>query len=249
MLSTHDDQNIRVLTMEHGKVNALDTEFCHALADATLDFAQSDARALVLTGAGRAFSAGVDLKRLLEGGKDYAEAFLPALCRCLEVLFSVSKPVVASINGHAIAGGCIIACAADRRIAAKGFGMMGVPELKVGVPFPSIALEIMRQSVPAAVETIVYGAENHNDEACLRMGLVDRLVDPASLMDAAQEEAKRLAQTPSASFAITKNLLRSPALHRVHQAAELDEEAARSWHAPEILAFVKNYLEATLKKK
>ena len=61
--------------------------------------------------------------------------------------FSFPKPIVAAINGHAIAGGCVLACAADKRLMARDQGRIGVTELLVGVPFPRIAMEIMHHAV------------------------------------------------------------------------------------------------------
>src|SRR5262249_58457001 len=95
-------------------------------------------------GTGRIFSAGVDLLRLSEGGASYVRKFLPALCAMFAAVFSHAAPVVAAINGHAIAGGCVLACAADRRLVAREGGRIGVAGLLVGGPFPPGPLEIMR---------------------------------------------------------------------------------------------------------
>ena len=75
---------------------------------------------MVLTGQGKAFSAGVDLVRLSEGGADYIRQFLPSLHKLYDAVFFHPKPVVAAVNGHAIAGGCVLAACADRRIMARG---------------------------------------------------------------------------------------------------------------------------------
>ena len=79
-------------------------------------------RALVLTGSGAMFSAGVDLLRVVAGGADYVRVFLPAINRMFQALFAFPKPVVAAVNGHAIAGGCIMVCAADWRLMARETG-------------------------------------------------------------------------------------------------------------------------------
>ena len=68
-----------------------------------------------------------------------------------QTLLTFPKPAVAAVNGHAIAGGCIIAAACDHRVMADGTGRIGVPELMVGVPFPSLPLEIVGSRVPASV--------------------------------------------------------------------------------------------------
>src|ERR1043166_5584099 len=101
---------VTVLRMAHGKANALDLEFCEALT-AQLDECDRSpsTSALVLTGSGRMFSAGVDLLRLVDGGAPYVRVFLPAVNRLFQRLFVFSKPLVTAVNGHAIAGGCVMA--------------------------------------------------------------------------------------------------------------------------------------------
>jgi enoyl-CoA hydratase len=141
MIKSEIVDGIAVLTLAHGKANALDIEFCDALARHFAELRRSDLRAVVLTGQGKIFSAGVDLKRLSAGGADYIRRFLPALHRLYEAVFFHPKPVVAAINGHAIAGGCVLACCADRRIMARESGRMGVTEILVGVPFAALAFE------------------------------------------------------------------------------------------------------------
>ena len=142
MIELVEQDGVGVLRLAHGKVNAMSIEFCEAL---TARFAEiSSARAVVMTASGRTFSAGVDLVRLLEGGAPYVRKFLPVLSGMFAAVFSHPAPVVAAINGHAIAGGCVLACAADKRLMARDGGRIGVTELLVGVPFPPAAMEIMR---------------------------------------------------------------------------------------------------------
>ena len=125
----------RVLRMAHGKASALDLEFLQALT-AELDAAARDeVRAVVLTGTGSIFSAGVDLIRLRDGGSDYLAHFLPAMHTCFERLFFLPMPTVAAVNGHAIAGGGVLTLACDHRLMARGSARIGlavhglVPEL------------------------------------------------------------------------------------------------------------------------
>src|SRR5262245_47747317 len=141
-LTSHGD--IAILRMQHGKANALDLELCVALTKELETFRQSPSRALVIIGSHKIFSAGVDLLRVVEEGAPYVRTFLPAMNGTFETLFSLLKPVVAAVNGHAIAGGCILAGAADRRLMTRDGGRIGLPELLVGLPFPVVPLEIMR---------------------------------------------------------------------------------------------------------
>src|SRR5258708_37041522 len=109
-------------------------EFCEAL---TARFAEiSSARAVVMTATGRTFSAGVDLVRLLEGGAPYVRKFLPVLSEMFATVFSHPAPVVAAINGHAIAGGCVVACAADKRLMAPRGGRSGGTRGPLAGPVP-----------------------------------------------------------------------------------------------------------------
>src|SRR5262249_32472330 len=120
MIGRTDHDGIARLRLEHGKASALDVEFCETIADVFSGLASDPVRAVVVTGQGRIFSAGVDLHRILEGGVAYVERFLPTMVRAFEAIFRCPKPVIAAVNGHAIAGGCIIAAAADYRLMSGG---------------------------------------------------------------------------------------------------------------------------------
>ena len=248
----HDtDGSIAILQMEHGKANALDTELLEELTAALDTVDGSDAEAVVLTGTGSIFSAGVDLFRVVDGGRAYVEEFLPALSRALATLFAFPRPVVAAVNGHAIAGGCILAAAADLKVMAapdpetgKG-GKIGVPELRVGVPFPTVALEILRFAVPRQhLQELAYVGRTFAADDALARGLVDELAPAATLRERAVELARTLAATPPATFRLVKRQLRQPTLERVDaHAPEIDSEALRLWTDAGIHQHIREYLE------
>ena len=214
MIDSRINDGIAVLTMSHGKANALDIEFCDALATRFSDLRKSDAKAVVLTGQGKIFSAGVNLKRLSEGGADYIRQFLPTLHRLYDAVFFHPKPVVAAINGHAIAGGAVLACCADRRIMARDSGRIGVTEILVGVPFPVLAFEIVRFAVPSRYlsEFTLTGA-TYETAAALQRGWVDEVAEPDELLDDALAVARELAMLSPPAFAQTKSQVRA-ARHR-----------------------------------
>ena len=248
MIHREDRDGIAVLRIEHGKANTLDMESCNAVVEA-FEHA-GDARAVVLTGAGRIFSAGVDLFRVLEEGKPYIEAFVPAMCRAFERVFVHPAPVVAAANGHAIAGGCLLVAAADQRLMAQGAARIGIPELQVGVPFPPIALEIMRFATPPQhFRTIVYRAGTHEPAAALALGLIDEVVDPDALLDRALATAERLASVPADTFAITKREIRRPAMDRIRSLAQTTaQEVQAQWLEPRTLDRIRAYLDRTIPK-
>lgn len=258
MIHREPDGPVTVLRMDDGKVNAIDTELFDEL-DAALEQEAAAAdvgddaggRAVVLTGTGRAFSAGVDLFRVLEGGREYLESFLPALTRGLHTLFTFPRPVIAAINGHAVAGGAILACACDARVMARGSGRVGVPELKVGVPYPTLALEVLRFAVGARhLQELVYGGATYAPEEARARGLVDEVVDGEELMDVAMEWARAHAALPPRAFHLTKKALRRPALERWEaDAPATDPQVLEQWSAPETFDAIRGYLEATVGRR
>ena len=239
---------VAVLRMMHGKANALDLEFCEALTAQLEASAQSDARALVVVGQGGMFSAGLDLVRLLDGGAAYVRAFIPVFNRTFETLFACPKPVVAAVNGHAIAGGCILACAADYKVMAREPGRIGIPELLVGVPFPVVPLEIMRFAAPQSLQAMTYRGTTFTAGAALQHGIVDAVVEPEALLDEAVAAAESLAAIPSAAFTLTKRQLRDPAMQRMRAGAATDADVANAWASAETLGAIRDYVAKTLKR-
>lgn len=239
-----------ILRMAHGRANAMDTELMRGLRRALDDTVRSDARAIVITGTGGIFSAGVDLFRVLEGGRAYLEEFLDHLSGAFRELFVVPKPVVAAVNGHAIAGGCIVACACDHRVMALGAGRIGLPELRVGVPFPISATEILRHAIGSrrAQEAMLVG-NNVEAAAAIEHGFVDELVEPSALMDRALEIAALLAASPPASYARTKLDLRRPVIETwARLGAAHDKETLAAWDSPAVREAIRAFVARTLQK-
>jgi len=237
LIEREEREGIVTLRLAHGKVSALDAELTEALIR-ELD-AAADARAIVLTGTGSSFCAGVDLVRLPNEGAPYVERFFPLLRDVLTKLFEMPMPVIAAANGHAIAGGCILVCASDYRLMADGKCRIGVPELLVGVPFPEVALKVMKFAVPNVAPLVLTGRTLLPHEA-LAAGVVDEVVDPAALMERAYAIAAQLASVPRESFRLTKRLLRGLGAD--------DAAALKVWRDPAIHQGIREYLARTVKK-
>lgn len=252
MLHVTSQHGVTVLRLAHGKAHALDLELAQAITARLKELDGDPAvHAVVLTGTGNIFSAGVDLVRLLAEGPSYVRAFVPALTEAFLQLFAFSRPAVAAINGHAIAGGCILAAACDYRLMAHGEGTIGVPELRVGVPFPLVGVEILRFATSTAhlQELLYQGTTYHVDEAAAR-GLVDEVVDPGALLERAHEVAALLAAEPVARFRITKHQLRAPTLEAIRRHAhETDAEVAAEWGRPETLAAIRRHLDGVRQRR
>jgi enoyl-CoA hydratase len=241
---------VAVVTMMHGKANALDIEFCNAIAEQFEKLRTAPAEAVVLTGQGRMFSAGVDLVRLSDGGADYVRRFLPALHRLYDTLFFFPKPVVAAVNGHAIAGGCVLECCADKRIAARDGGRIGVTELLVGVPFPPLAFEVMKFATPPRyLADGMYSGATFTPDVALARGLVDELAEGPALLDRAIAAAETLAALSPKAFAQTKQQIRQPVADALERHGKrIDTAAMEVWTAPETLDRIRDYVSRTFKK-
>jgi enoyl-CoA hydratase len=246
MIERADAEGIAVVRLAHGKVNALDIELLEAISATFDEIGRSEARAAVLTGTGSAFSAGVDLRRLTSGGPDYIGCFLDRLDEAFEAVFRTPQPVVAAVSGHAIAGGCVFACACDWRVMADGRGRVGVPELAVGVPFPTVPYEIMRFAVGSAALPALFAAADTYPpaEACQR-GLIDEVVPAESLIDRAIAVAKELSgdRIPAATFRLTKQQLRRDTIAAIEHNRPLDHAAVVArWTDPATLEWIDAYL-------
>nr|WP_166641123.1 enoyl-CoA hydratase/isomerase family protein [Amycolatopsis sp. SID8362] len=238
-------QDIAVLRIDHGGGNTLDTDSCRELVLRLEEVEQ--ARAVVLTGTGRVFSAGVDLKRVDDGGAPYVSRFLPLLSDALLAVFGCPRPVVAALNGHAIAGGAVLAAACDHRVL--GTGTIGVTELLVGVPFPLAALEILRCAYGTApLPSLTYAGSTYGGEDALARGLVDELAAPDEVLDRALAVATRLGDLPAEAFAHTKAQIRQPFHERIAEYRHSDDpEVERQWRSPAALAAVKSYVDRVLR--
>jgi enoyl-CoA hydratase len=227
--------DIAVLSMRRGKGNALNPVLVEDLLDALrVPEVAEEARAVVLTGEDRFFSSGLDLVEL--GGLDREQmlAFLDRLQGLLATVFVWNRPVIAAINGHAIAGGCLLALCADWKILGKGGAKMGLNEINLGLPLPQAGLEIARaQLTPPAWAEVVYGGELHEAANAHRLGLADQLVAEEDVLGLAVERAELWASRPRVAFHRVKASLRDRVLLKIRKDhEEHQEEWVNLWFAP-----------------
>jgi enoyl-CoA hydratase len=239
VIRLEDRGDVAVVWLDHGKVNALDVELLLAIADTMNSL--TGAPAVVLTGTGTVFSAGVDLRRIVDGGSRYTTEFLPALSQALLAVFDHSRPVVAAINGHAIAGGCVLAAACDLRLMSAG--TIGLTELLVGVPFPVTALEIMRFAAGPAVTTLALTGRTVTADVARQIGLVDTVVEPDALLAEALGRATALAHIPAAAYAMTKQQLHRPTRLRIDEMRPVDDPRTAAHWSPQAHAAIAEYLD------
>lgn len=200
------DSGVTLISMQHGKVNALDLELLNQIHEVFAGLAPDEV--VVLTGNGRAFSAGLDMRRLLDEGSEYSDALLQTLTDATLAIFRHPAPVIAAIDGAAIAGGALLALAADYRMMAAG--VIGLPELSVGVAFPPALLEVARYVMGNKLRMHLLGARAVKSDEALASGFVDEIVAPEMLRDAALANAREMNNIPRVSFALVKKQLHEP---------------------------------------
>lgn len=219
--------------MRHGPANALDPVLVARLG-ASLDEAEASGRPLVLTGNDRFFSAGLDLAGLPEDRGEMG-AFVDAFDELVRRLFLFPCPTVAAVNGHAVAGGAILATACDVRIGATGAYRIGVSEVQLGVIFPAVAFEVLRAAIPPerTAEVLLRGRLTGPEDA-LANGFLHELAEPESLAVRAAERAEELGALPREAYAHTKRELRGGFADRaLSQAAAKRERFLDTWFSGE----------------
>jgi enoyl-CoA hydratase len=190
-------EHVRLLTLDRpDRRNALSSALQADLIEELLSAAEAGTvRAIVLTGNGPAFCAGFDLKEIREGDQR-GERFRPPMNRPTRSLFEVVTetpvPVIAALNGAAVAGGFELALACDLRVAAAGIPM-GLPEATIGMGanFGSVVLP-KRIPMGIAMEMLLTG-EYVTSEDAARWGLVNRVVEPDDVLPTAMRLAERIA--------------------------------------------------------
>jgi len=199
----------------------------------------ADGAPLLVTGSNGIFSAGMNLKEVAEKDPAGMVAFLRLLEDTCEALFNHPAPTVAVVNGHAIAGGCIIALCCDRVIAAaKPNSRIGLNEVALGLRFPPRILQLLRYRIPSSsLAEVVLEAGLHSPENALRLGLVDA-VSEISESDGHQM-LKKLSALPRHAYSASKGDLQrgvleiSPEMEK----AFIDDTVPR-WVAPELKAMI-----------
>lgn len=197
------------LTIDGPGKNALGTPVMEALLGA---LARAGDEPILLVGAGDAFSAGLDLKEVVRLDQPAMARFIDVLERLVAALYLHPGPTVACVNGHAIAGGCVLALCCDHRVATiDARARIGLNEVAIGVQFPPALFRMVRQRLPAAsFEEVVLGARLHDPETAVRLGVVDEVAsDPHAL---ATERLGALAAHPRRAYASAKLAHRAPAL-------------------------------------
>lgn len=203
--------DVAVVRIDRPPANAMDQGLLEEGLGVLDDVAGEDPAAVVLTGTGRFFSGGLDLNVVPGLDAAGAAALAEGINRLFAAWHSFPRPVVCAVNGHAVAGGMILALCGDLRVASSE-AALGLTEVKVGVPYPEVAMQVVRAELgPSAARRLALGSDLVDAATALRLGAVDEVVDPGAVLGRAMELARGLAGHPGDVYAATKRTLREPA--------------------------------------
>ena len=222
--------DVAVLTMDDGRVNAFDLDFFAAL-DEHLDACAEDS-AIVLAGRDGMFSAGLNTKVMagldLDGMTELLAVFASTMLR----VWLEPRPVVVAATGHAVAGGTILAMCADHAVAADGDYRWGLTETTIGFAMPQWILAIARGNVsPSRLDDLILPGATVGPAEAVAVGFADALAPPGRVREVALARARELAALPRGTYAATKWRLRGPAADAVRPGLPEDLRHAMSTSA------------------
>jgi enoyl-CoA hydratase len=211
---------IAIVLLDKPPVNAFDLRLVRD-AEECLKGVEKDPniRAVVIAGKGKCFSAGLDLKTVPFYTPAKQRKMVEDLNRTVAWLYGFSLPTVAAVNGHAIAGGFILAIACDYRVGTIASCRLGVTETRVGIPFPVSTMEVLRAELaPAVARSMTLAGRTIGPEYALANGVLDELRPTEEVLTRAKEVALEFAALPRKGYAKIKRQLRGETLARMEEA-------------------------------
>jgi enoyl-CoA hydratase len=226
-VTVEDQEGVALVRIDRPPANAMDLELLEDGVAVLDELAADPPDAVVLTGRPGFFSAGVDLKLAPTLDAEGQREMVAGINRAFARWYSFPRPVVCAVNGHAIAGGLILALCGDHRIGIAE-GKLGLTELRVGVPYPAVAMAVVRAELSkAAARRLVLGGELIGMEEARELEILDELAPEAELVDRALARARVMAEAPPRAYEVVKRQLRGDALDAVDWGR--DDPLAENW--------------------
>ncbi len=210
--------NIAVVELNRPKAHALNRALVTELQETFVELGEAKhVEGAILTAQGNIFCAGLDLIELYSYDEDGIADFWERFGRMVRDLIKFPKPLVGAINGHAPAGGCVLAMCCDYRFMAEGQGRIGLNEVAVGVVFPTPVIELARHVLgdTRASDMIFHGALLFPEQAGA-FGAVHATVPPEHLMETAEQKLQSWLALPQVPWREAKAVLRAPLLEAIN---------------------------------
>ncbi len=223
-ISIEHQDRVAILKLNRGITNAIDGDLVLTLDSALKrQAADPDVLGLVLTSSNnKFFSIGLDIPSLFALGEGDFRSFYQSYNQMCLGMLTISKPLVAGITGHAIAGGCILGLCCDYRFISDGHKLIGLNEIKLCVPVPYVADCILRHlSGSRTARDVMDSGGFLEPEEAHRLGMIDRILPAEDVIPQAIEKARELAADSLEAF----SLIKSSRVHAVEKeiAAQLSE--------------------------
>jgi enoyl-CoA hydratase/carnithine racemase len=210
--------DVAIVRIDRPPANALDLDLLAKGHEVRERLAGEEPGAVVITGRERFFSAGMDLKAAPTLSAGEQRHTVDGINRLFTGWYSFPRPVVAAVNGHAVAGGLILALCADHRVCATE-GRIGLTELRAGLPYPVAAISIVRAELaPGTARRLALGASLVDPAEALGLGVFDELRPPDEVLPRAVEVATELASLPRGTYTQVKRQLRGPVIEAIDRA-------------------------------
>ena len=225
---------IATLTLQRGKVNALNNSVIEEISTALHNFeSDREVKAVILTGRDKFFSFGFDIPEFMTYSKTAFTDFVISFTNLYSYLFLYPKPVVAALNGHTIAGGCMLALACDVRVMAAGKGKIALNEIGFGSSVFAGATEILLFHVGGKNATdILYHGLMYSADDAKKMNLIDSVVSEEQLTEESIQTARTLGDKYPPAFKSVKRFLREPVAdsYRPREMQSI-EEFVENWYS------------------
>lgn len=196
--------NVAVLRLSHETTNAIGPGLVEDMSRA-LDDIRTGFKGVVLAGGEKFFSIGLDLPQLLELDRSAMTDFWYRLNDLALDLYTLPFPTLCAIEGHAVAGGAVLALTCDYRFAGTGKGKVGFNEIKLGLPVPYLADLILGRVVgERAAREMLYQGRFMSITEALEIGFIDECLSEGRVEDEVVERASEMAALPESAFAVIK---------------------------------------------
>jgi len=229
--------DIFVVTLSRAKANAINEQLVDELQIAISGAIKDKSSRAVVLASDRPnfFSTGLDVNEVFQYSRRKMTEFFGRYIDLYESIYTLPKPIVAAIKGHAFAGGAILALACDARIMAQGSFKFALNEVNIGIVLPPGAARMAIDCVGfARARDIILSGDSITPERALEIGLAKEIVSPELVLQTALSHAHRFAEKPPAAFAAIKKLLReSGGTYQVGGDQKVLDEIIDSWFSPE----------------
>lgn len=250
-ISTTIKDKLAIITLNRGKSNSLNREMISELIE-VFDQIEGDPAigGVIITGKEKFFSAGLDLIELYNYSEEEAKTFWYLFLNFNTKIISFKKPLVAAINGHSPAGGCVICLACDARVMSEGNFIIGLNEVPVGIIVPNVIFKSYSFWLGEAVasRSLLEGKLFTPTEA-KEVGLVDAVVNPESILTAAERVARKYMAFESNTWQQSKlNIRKELRAHASKDQSEDLELMLQQWWAPSTRLILKTIIDGLQKK-